>query len=74
MTAPANNDAAQPSRKTMVTEDEQGIEAVLVAADRLREAYEAMIEGRDIGWLPDWQPRDSHAAFVRMHPVTEKGA
>jgi hypothetical protein len=51
----------------MLTEDEQGIEAVLVAADRLREAYEAMIEGRDIGWLPDWQPRDSHAALVRRH-------
>lgn len=63
-----------PARRSMLTEDAQGVEAVLVAADRLREAYEAMIEGRDVGWLPDWQPRESHAAFVRRHtsgPETE---
>jgi hypothetical protein len=34
-----------------------GAEQVLVAADRLREAYEAMPEGRDLGRLPDWQSR-----------------
>jgi hypothetical protein len=32
-------------------------EAVLVAADRVREAYEAMMDGRDVGWLADWQPK-----------------
>lgn len=32
------------------------VEAVLVAADRLSEAYTAMLEGRDVGSLPDWQP------------------
>jgi hypothetical protein len=30
-------------------------EAVLVAADRVREAYEAMMEGRDIGHLAEWE-------------------
>jgi hypothetical protein len=30
-------------------------EPVLVAADRVREAYEAMIEGRDVGRLPEWE-------------------
>jgi hypothetical protein len=34
-------------------------EAVLVAADRVREAYEAMIEGRNIGRLPEWQASDA---------------
>jgi hypothetical protein len=29
-------------------------EPVLVAADRIREAYEAMMEGRDVGRLADW--------------------
>lgn len=29
-------------------------ESVLVAADRVREAYEAMLDGRDIGRLADW--------------------
>lgn len=30
-------------------------EPILVAADRISEAYQAMLEGRDIGRLPDWQ-------------------
>jgi hypothetical protein len=33
-------------------------EAVLVAADRLAEAYAAMLEGRDVGYLPEWQQRE----------------
>lgn len=65
---------AEPARRTMLTENEQGVEAVLVAADRLREAYEAMIEGRDVGWLPDWQPRESHAALVRRHDPGPRGS
>jgi hypothetical protein len=32
-------------------------EAVLVAADRIVTAYEAMLEGRDLGDLPDWTAR-----------------
>jgi hypothetical protein len=55
-------------RRQLLPEEEQRIEAVLVAADRLREAYEAMIEGRDIGWLPDWQPVDRDAALIRRVP------
>jgi hypothetical protein len=30
------------------------VEPILVAADRVHEAYEAMLEGRDIGRLADW--------------------
>lgn len=36
----------------------EAVEAVLVAADRVREAYDAMLAGRDVGRLPDWQPTD----------------
>lgn len=32
------------------------VESVLVAADRLHEAYDAMLDGQDIGRLPAWQP------------------
>lgn len=35
-------------------------EPVLVAADRIREAYEAMMEGRDVGRLAEWErPTDA---------------
>jgi phage gp16-like protein len=30
------------------------VEAVLVAADRVREAYDAMLDGRALGRLPDF--------------------
>jgi hypothetical protein len=34
-------------------------EAVLVAADRVYEAYSAMLEGRDVGRLADWEVKSA---------------
>jgi hypothetical protein len=34
-------------------------EAVLVAADRVHEAYSAMLEGRDVGRLADWEVKSA---------------
>lgn len=31
------------------------VETILVAADRVREAYEAMLDGRKLGRLPDFE-------------------
>lgn len=31
------------------------VEAILVAADRVREAYDAMLDGRKLGRLPDFE-------------------
>jgi hypothetical protein len=32
-------------------------EAVMVAVDRIYDAYGAMLEGRDVGRLPEWEPK-----------------
>lgn len=34
-------------------------EQVLVAADRLHQAYDAMLHGRDMGRLGDWEPMEN---------------
>lgn len=49
----AERDSLRSRVKELEAERERA-EAVLVAADRVKEAYDAMIEGRDVGFLPDW--------------------
>jgi Ethanolamine utilization protein EutJ (predicted chaperonin) len=41
----------------LVDQELSKVESVLVAADRVREAYEAMIDGRSLGRLPDFEAR-----------------
>lgn len=38
-----------------LSEELAKVESVLVAADRVREAYDAMLEGRKLGPLPDFE-------------------
>lgn len=50
--------------KCPLTEDEQRIEAVLVAMDRLTDAIQALVDKTDVGWLEQWQPRDQRRGAV----------